>query len=333
MRFLRPEVGIWVAAAIAAIALVKWRVTWRYAASTRVRVLRGSAYRASLVRRLPFAILAIAAAFTGLAMMEPVIPYSQSTVESKGLDIIVLLDLSSSMQEPMDTKLAEAQLTALRPLSGPPPKTRLDSVKDAVKAFVRSRRDDRLGLVVFSDNPYVVSPLTFDHDYLLHYVDMIDSHILEGEGQTAIGDGLALSNYVLAKQATADSRGHQVIVLFTDGENNRGREPMDVLKESKAADIRVHIIGVDIEQEIQQKPAVQALIKAIQQNGGRYFSASSEKDLVAASQEIDRIEKGRLVGNVYVRDVPVYQWFAVPALVALMAAFGARSIPYFMNQT
>ena len=330
MRFLDPEMGVWIAAALAVVALIKWRVAWRFQATTQAQHLRASAYRASIMRRLPFAILALAAALIGLAMMEPVIPYSQATVESKGLDIMILLDLSSSMQEAMDTKAAEGQMMRL---GGPQLKTRLDAVKDAVKGFVRSRRDDRIGLVVFSDNPYVVSPLTFDHDYLLHYVDMIDSHILEGEGQTAIGDGLALSDYVLARQANSDSRGHQVIVLFTDGENNRGREPLDVLKEAKAADIRVHIIGVDIEQEIQQKPAVQALIKGIQQNGGRYFSAQSERDLAAASQEIDRIEKGRLVSNVYVRDVPVYQWFAVPALIALVAAFGVRSIPYFVNQT
>jgi Ca-activated chloride channel family protein len=330
MRFLHPEMGAWAAAAIAALVLIKWRVSWRFAATTQTRYLRGRTYRASIARRLPFAILATAAALIGLAMMEPVIPYSQSTIESKGLDIMILLDLSSSMQEAMDSKAAEAQTLKL---GGPQLKTRLDAVKDAVKSFIRSRRDDRIGLVVFSDNPYVVSPLTFDHDYLLHYVDMIDAHILEGEGQTAIGDGLALSDYVLARQANTDSRGHQVIVLFTDGENNRGREPLDVLKEAKAADIRVHIIGVDIEEEIRQKPAVQALIKGIRQNGGRYFSANSERDLTAASQEIDRIEKGRLVSNVYVRDVPVYQWFAVPALIALIAAFGVRSIPYFVNQT
>ncbi|HEY3885052.1 MAG TPA: VWA domain-containing protein [Vicinamibacterales bacterium] len=329
MRFLEPDIGIWVAAAFAAIALVKWRSHIRFAAVGRLAAVRRRAYGASWLRRLPFAVLAIAAAFTALAMMEPVIPYSQETVQSHGLDIIILLDLSSSMQEPMDSRFADLTL----PLKGPAPKTRLDAVKDAVRQFIRLRHDDRIGLVVFSDNPYVVSPLTFDHEYLLHYVDLIDSHILEGEGQTAIGDGLALSNFVLAKQATAESHGHQVVVLFTDGENNRGREPVDVLAESKAADIRVHVIGVDIEQEVQNKPTVQALIHAIQRNGGRYFSASSEKSLISASREIDSIEKGLLVSRVYVRDVPVYQWFAVPALIALVAAFGVRMVPYFVDQT
>jgi Ca-activated chloride channel family protein len=209
----------------------------------------------------------------------------------------------------------------------------MDAVKDAVKTFIRTRRDDRIGLVVFSDNPYVISPLTFDHEYLLHYIDFVDDKILQGEGQTAIGDGLALSNYVLWRQATAGSRGHQVIVLFTDGENNRGREPVDVLAESGEADIRVHVIGVDLEADVKEKPGVQMLMRAVEDNGGQYFDADSERELAAASRTIDDIEKGLLVSRVYVRDVPVYQWFAIPALVALVIAVSLRSIPYFVDQT
>ena len=67
--------------------------------------------------------------------------------------------------------------------------------------------------------------------------------------------------------------------------------------------------------------------------GGRYFSADSERDLLAASRTIDTMEKGLLVSRVYVRDVPVYEWFAVPALVALAVALALRSIPYFVDQT
>jgi Ca-activated chloride channel family protein len=215
----------------------------------------------------------------------------------------------------------------------PTGRTRMDAVKDAVKTFVRTRRDDRIGLVVFSDNAYVISPLTFDHEYLLHYVDLVDDRILQGEGQTAIGDGLALSNYVLSRQATKDSRGHQVVVLFTDGENNRGREPVEVLAESKAAGIRVHVVGVDLERDVKEKPSVQMLMAAVADAGGKYFSADSERDLRAASRTIDSMEKGLLVSRVYVRDVPVYEWFAVPALVALAVALGLRSIPYFIDQT
>jgi hypothetical protein len=75
------------------------------------------------------------------------------------------------------------------------------------------------------------------------------------------------------------------------------------------------------------------LMAAIGEVGGKYFSADSEKDLRAASRTIDQIEKGLLVSRVYVRDVPVFEWFAVPALIALAAALGLRAIPYFVDQT
>jgi Ca-activated chloride channel family protein len=328
MRFLTPEQGWWVLAAFVAVAILRAGVRWRFAAFTAVLPSRRSPFRASIVRRLPFLVLAVAAAFAGLAIMQPVIPYSQADLQSRGLDIVLLMDLSSSMQEEMGSG---QRTTATTTVAGG--RTRMDAVKDAVKTFIRTRRDDRIGLVVFSDNPYVISPLTFDHQYLLHYIDFVDDKILQGEGQTAIGDGLALSNYVLHRQATASSRGHQVIVLFTDGESNRGREPVDVLAESGEADIRVHVIGVDLEADVKERPGVQMLMRAVEDNGGQYFNADSERELAAASRAIDDIEKGLLVSRVYVRDVPVYQWFAIPALIGLVVAVSLRSIPYFVDQT
>src|SRR6188768_4432888 len=327
MRFLHPEYALWVLAAFAVVFLLKSGVRWRFAAFTAVLPGRRFPYRASLFRRLPFAVLAVAAALAGLALMQPVIPYSQADLSSKGLDIVLLLDLSSSMQEEMGSG------QALKTTTVGGGRTRMDAVKDAVKTFIRTRRDDRIGLVVFSDNPYVISPLTFDHEYLLHYIGFVDDKLLQGEGQTAIGDGLALSNYVLSRQATANSRGHQVVVLFTDGESNRGREPVEVLGESAKADIRVHVVGVDLEADVKEKPGVQMLMHAIENNGGKYFNADSERELVAASRTIDQIEKGLLVSRVYVRDVPVYQWFAIPSLVTFALALALRSIPYFVDQT
>src|SRR5438128_1677666 len=85
MRFLHPEVGWWALAAFAAVALLKWRVRWRYAAFTALVPLRRFPWRPSIARRAPFAVLAIAAALTSLAAMQPVIPYSQADVQSRGL--------------------------------------------------------------------------------------------------------------------------------------------------------------------------------------------------------------------------------------------------------
>jgi Ca-activated chloride channel family protein len=212
-------------------------------------------------------------------------------------------------------------------------KTRLEATKDAIKSFAARRRGDRLGLVVFSDNAYVVCPLSADHDSLLRYVDMVDAEILKGEGMTAVGDGLALANYLLARQTVAgDTRG-RVVILFTDGENNRGRDPVDVLAQSSAERIRVHVVGVDIETRIRQKPEVERLVASVRNYGGRYFDANTAADLDAASRIIDGLEKGVLTSKVYLRDVPVFQWFALPALVCLALTLALCTIPHFTDQT
>jgi Ca-activated chloride channel homolog len=339
MRFLHPEIGWWMAIAFAGVLAVRWRARRSFAAATTVsRIDRAS--RASMFRQLPFLTLAAALALTGLALMEPVLPYSESEVQSRGLDIVVVLDLSSSMQEPMERKKPSRTManltfsnrdTALTLQSHG--KTRLEATKDAIKTFVSHRRDDRVALVVFSDNAYVISPLTFDHDYVTRYIDMVDDQILRGEGMTAIGGGLALANYLLARQTTMGERRNRVIVLFTDGENNRGRDPVEVLREVNEADVRVHMVGVDLENEIKSKAEVQRLVGSVRRYGGRYFDANTERDLDTASRAIDALEKGLLVNKVYLRDAPVYPWFALPALLCLALAAGLRAIPYFVDQT
>ena len=162
---------------------------------------------------------------------------------------------------------------------------------------------------------------------------MVDNQILRGEGMTAIGEGLALSNYLLARQAAVPGRRNKVIVIFTDGENTIGRDPLPALEAADAEGIRVHLVGVDLEEEITKKPAVQALLRAVTRYGGRYFNADTERELDAASREIDAIEKGVLVSQTYERDAPVFQWFALPSLICFAAAFALRAVPAFIDQT
>jgi Ca-activated chloride channel family protein len=339
MRFLHPEYGVWMLAALAALAVLRWRTRRPYIASTTVRWLAAPAYRASLVRRLPAAVLALALLLLGGALMQPVLPYSQTDITSRGLDIVIVLDLSSSMLEEMGrirpprtfqnltftTRDSAARMSSA--------KTRLTATTDAIKAFVAARHDDRVALVVFSDNAYVISPLTFDREYVARYVDLIDDQLLRGEGMTAVGDGLALANTLLARQSPGTERRNRVVILFTDGENNKGRDPLEVLGESNAANIRVHMVGVDLEEEVRNKPQVQRLFQSVRRYGGRYFNASTARDLELASRTLDQIEKGELVSRPFVRDAPVYQWFALPALLCLVAAIGLRAIPFFVDQT
>ena len=338
MRFLRPDLGWWLFGALMLVAIVRWRMRGGYVASTTVSRLSRGVYRASIVRRLPVAVLAAALGLVALALMEPVLPSMDTEIQSRGLDIVMLLDLSSSMQEQMERVRPSRDMSRLTfttrdsmtmRAAG---KTRLEATKDAIKSFVTHRRDDRIALIVFSDNAYVVSPLTFDHGYLLRYIDMVDDQILRGEGMTAIGDGLARANYLLARQAGVAKR-NQVVVLFTDGESNKGRDPVDVLEESNAANIRVHFVGLDLEEEVRNKAQVQKLVDAIERHGGRYFDANTVRDLDAASRTIDSIEKGMLVNRVRVRDEPVYQWFALPALALIVTAVGIRAVPFFADVT
>jgi Ca-activated chloride channel family protein len=346
MRFLHPEYGVAIAAALAAAAALRWRVRRRFAASTTVRWLAAPAYRASAARRLPLAALVVSLLLVGAALMQPVLPYAQAEITSRGLDIVIALDLSSSMLEEMGRirpPRTLQNLTFTTRDSAAPAKsarTRLDATRDAIKSFVAARRDDRVALVVFSDNAYVISPLTFDHEYVSRYVDLIDDQLLRGEGMTAIGDGLALANHLLSASARDSGssrlrgdRRNQVVILFTDGENNKGRDPIEVLGESSAANIRVHLVGIDLEEEVRRKPQVQRLFESVRRYGGRYFDAGTPRELELASRTIDRLEKGLLVSRPFVRDAPVYQWFALPALVLLAFALALRAVPFFIDYT
>ena len=318
MRFLHPEIAWWLVALLAVAFVARVAARRRLGVATTSPWVFERTYRASIVRRVPAAVILTGLLLVGCALMDPVLPFAETEVRSHGLDIVIALDLSSSMEEQMEA---------------PPSKTRLEATRDAIKTFVGRRVDDRIGLVVFSDNAYVVSPLTFDHQYLVRYIDMVDNQILRGEGMTAIGEGLALSTYLLARQAVVPGRRNKVIVVFTDGENTIGRDPMAALSAADGAGIRVHLVGVDLEEEITRKPAVRALLRAVTRFGGRYFNAATARELDAASRAIDSIEKGVLVSRTFERDAPVFQWFALPSLICLAVGFALRAIPALIDQT
>lgn len=350
MYFMRPDYGWWLLVALVVLFVIRWKKPGRYAASTTTGWF-DSASRASLLRRMPSLALLAALVFTGLGFMQPAVPLVETKVTSRGLDLVMVLDLSSSMLEPIGLRaMARAQgpiVEGSRPTTSIQTslKTRLDATKDAIRNLAARRRGDRLGLVVFSGNAYIVSPLSADHDYLERYVDLIDPETVRGEGTTAVGEGLALANYLLMRQALdGDTRG-RVVVLFTDGATNRGRDPVEVLGESDAAGVRVHVVGVDVDSGTagwdidaeapipRAQPEVDRLVAAVEGYGGLYFDANSEADLEAAARTIDEIEKGVLVSTVYTSDAPVFHWFVIPALLCLALTLVLGAFPYFTDLT
>src|ERR1700682_3673630 len=140
MRFLRPEIAWWLAGALVALGFVRWRVRRGFVASTTVSRLGAAIYRAPIVRRLPLCILAIALALIALALMDPVLPSADTEVQSRGLDIVMLLDLSSSMQEQMERVRPSRDMARLTFTSTDSMttrvqgKTRLEATKEALKA-------------------------------------------------------------------------------------------------------------------------------------------------------------------------------------------------------
>ena len=240
LTFREPSV-LWVAIPLCVVALAVAMAAPPHVSRVQPRRLdaRAAPHGQLAVRRLPAMAVASGFGLLVVALMDPVVPYSETQVTARGLDIVLVVDLSSSMQEIMGLPRPTQSMANLtfssrdntpRRLTG---KTRLDTTKEALKDLISRRDGDRLGLIVFSDHAYLVSPLTFDHDNLYKYVDMIDDQILRGEGMTAIGDGVTMATQLLARQSAGEG-DHKLIVVFTDGENNTGRDPLSALAEADA---------------------------------------------------------------------------------------------------
>jgi Ca-activated chloride channel family protein len=320
-NFRHPE-AVWLLVA-ALLLLSIWTALRRrrFVPISTGALLSAGLYGASRVRRLPVVLTAAAFGALVLALMDRVTPQAQEQVQSHGVDIALVLDLSSSMEEMMGTT------------TGVPMRvTRLEVTKRAIADFIARRAPgDRIGLIVFSDNAYVIAPLTFDHGYLQRYVAMIDLALLRGEGMTAIGEGLATAHALLARQSSAERS--RAIVLFTDGEYNYGRDPIEALRVAHDAGARVHLIGVDLAADIKTKPDVVQLIRTVERRGGRYFAADTAGQLTAASRAIDALEPGILVSSRSVRNVPAFEPFAAAAVVLILAALALRCIPFFVDLT
>jgi len=324
MKLLRLDLW-WMAIGIAVAVLAVRRLTRRRAvAVTTIALLTDPSYQASASRHVPFGLAAGALVLVLCGLLQPVLAVFQREVRIQGLDIVLVIDLSLSMTEPIGFK----EGTLGQPSrSGPP---RIDAVKQALRTFIERRPSDRVGVVVFSDNSYVVSPLTIDHEHLLGYFSLIHPLMLVGEGKTAIGEGIDAGMSLLRRQSTSERR-NKVLMVFTDGASNVGRNPLKSLEDATRAGTRVHLVGVDLEQEKKRSPKVEELIEEVQSRGGRYYAAESSADLDQAARSLDELEQGEVKTRAYVRNEPLVQWFALPALAMLLLAVSLRAVPIFIG--
>lgn len=233
-------------------------------------------------------------------------------IETSGIDIMLTLDISSSMSS-LDFE----------------PKNRLEMAKQVVGRFIAERPNDRLGLVIFSSGAFTQCPLTLDHDLLLELLKKVKIGLIE-DG-TAIGNALAVSVGRL-KDSTARSK---VIVLLTDGMNNRGEvQPLDAAKLAADNKIKVYTIGagkmgtamMPVEDPVYGKRLVEVEVKIDEDTlkkiasttGGEYFRAENTKSLENIYSRINKMEKTIMKPRYYVDYESEYRLPLVLGLIFLV---------------
>ena len=335
LRFAAPWV---LAGGIPLVVLLAWRL-WRRRPGhflwSDLRLLRGvpRSARERLHGLLP-ALRGAALLLLLLALARPQLENRLSEVVSQGIDIVVALDQSGSMAA---VDLGRRDSGEFDPVS------RLDVARRLASDFIRGRRADRIGLVVFAGQALTRCPLTLDYDLLLQILEGVE--ITRRHDGTAIGMGLAT-----AVNRLRDAPGaSKVVVLVTDGRNNAGAvDPLTAARLARTMGVRVHAIGVGttgaapvpVDDPVFGRRYVfqpvdideGALRSIAAETGGRYFRATDARSLAAVFEQIDALETTEVRVRERVRRTEL---FGAPALAGgalilfeiLMAALALRVDP------
>jgi Ca-activated chloride channel family protein len=222
---------------------------------------------------------------------------------------VIVLDLSQSMEIPLGNR------------------SRMDAIKASATEFIERRPGDAVGLVVFSHNGYLVAPATFDHDSLLSYLNRVSPQTLAHEGYTAVGEGLAAAQefFLFSRERGGRARG-EVIVLFSDGESNWGRDPLQEVERARQAGVRIYFIGVALD-----PGAARQIAAAVPSTGGRFFDAQNPRHISEALEEINTTEKGRFYTLQLTREQPAFFVFVLLAFAALALRMILNAIPHFVD--
>ena len=269
--------------------------------------LRGTSFMAVL-RHVPFILRIFALCMIVVAIARPRSSEKMEKIDTEGIDIVLAMDVSTSM-------LAR-DLTP----------DRLNASKDIAIEFISQRPSDRMGIVVFAGESFTQCPLTTDRATLINLMKEVQTDLIE-DG-TAIGNGLATA---VARMKDSDAKS-RVIILLTDGVNNRGEiSPQMAAEIAKTYGVRVYTIGVGKEgmapypvmtpwgveiQQVKVEIDEKLLSEIAESTGGRYFRATDNTKLAEIYSEINKMEKARTT----VDSFPIYkELFGRYALLALLA--------------
>ena len=294
----------------------------------------GAAARAAAGRVLFFLrLLVIALCIVALA--GPRFANDHTETEASGVEIMLVLDLSWSMMA-LDMGLPQERIS------------RFDIAAEVLEDFIRKRPSDRLGLIVFSAVPYLASPLTLNHDWLIDNLHRLHVGLIRDLG-TAIGDAAAAAAKRLKDLKESKSR---IIILLTDGDNNKGEiDPVPAAQLAAALGIKVYTIGIGIEQPCELhafdpatgkleldakgnlKPGMmlqpanyEVLAKMSALSKAKFYRATNRSELQRIYNEIDRLEKTEVKLRRFTTYRPLFQW-------PLLAALGLFSLEMLFTNT
>jgi Ca-activated chloride channel family protein len=316
IRFLHPD---WLWALAVLPALILWRgrrgpvAAVEYSDISLAReVARRTRNRLGWIAGL---LPVIAAALMIVGLARPQRTHSRTEVTAKGIDIVLGLDVSGSMQA-LDFSVDNYRVN------------RIAVVKSVVARFIDERPDDRIGLIAFAAAPYIVSPLTLDHDWLLQNLERIDVGI--GDDGTAIGSAIAAAVNHLRTTAAKS----KVVILLTDGVNNSGKiSPLAAAEAARALGVRVYTIGVGVRgkapipvrDEAGKVHVIMAnvdvdektLEAVAKETGGVFYRATDTDSLEKIYEQINRYETSAQTVQKFEHVEELYRWALYPALCLL----------------
>lgn len=252
-----------------------------------------------------------------VALAQPRLTKSETTVKASGVDIAVTFDLSGSM-------LSEDFLVKGERVN------RFNLTRSVLKGFIDKRPSDRIGLVVFASQAFIATPLTLDHDFLHENLDRLEIGSIN-QNQTAIGDALGTAVNRLRDLKSKS----KIVILMTDGQNNAGKlNPLLAADAAATLGAKVYTVGIGVRgmapmpgvdmfgRKVYQMMPVDVdedtLQKIADKTGGKYYRADNAERFQQIYTEIDKLEKTEAVINKYTEFKELFPWFVAGGLALLL---------------
>lgn len=251
-------------------------------------------------RRYLFMFRHIALALLIIGMARPRIERGVQFDQTKGIDIMLVLDFSYSMQEGK-LQVEGEEITYI------------DALKQITANFIKERPNDRLGIIGFAVEPYLVSPLTTDHNWVMEMLD--DMNLDLG---TAIGSAMVAATYALE----LSDRETRIMVVVTDGNNNIGVSPFEASKLARSKNIRIYPVEITANRLLTpRRIAAHPLYNVAKVARGQFFQATDFTSLSGLYEHIEQLEKSFLKEKKSMAFFELFPWFVIPALLLLLLEF------------